>query len=87
MLKNGWMLFLILALTIPTAACVTGRSSYVVAPSLFQYAPEVEQRAANELRELGPPCPRTEFVAGCSAVQTMINDYKTVRDQIRKGKK
>ena len=87
MRASVWKTFAILASATLLSGCGTKISSVVATPDLYQYAPEIQQRAANELTDLGPPCPRTTFVAGCSAVKTMVMDYGKVRDQIRAAKK
>jgi hypothetical protein len=55
----------------------------VVAPEVIGYSRDVKALAADELDALGPPCLRVEVAPGCSAVKTMIMDYKLTRDQIR----
>jgi predicted small lipoprotein YifL len=80
--EKKWILFLIAAAMIPLTACGT-KSSNLVLPPLEHYTAEVQNRAADELEALGPPCPRTEVTPDCSAVKTLINDYKTMRDRIR----
>lgn len=77
-----WILFLIVAVAIPLTACGT-KSSNLVLPTLEHYAAEVQNHAADELEKLGPPCPRTEVTPDCSAVKTLVNDYKTMRDRVR----
>ena len=81
-LAKRWTLCLIAVATIPLTACGTTSSS-IVLPPLESYAAEVQNRAADELEGLGPPCPRTEVTPGCSAVKALVNDYKTMRDRVR----
>ncbi len=82
-----------MALSILTAsllltACATKPSELevrriVVAPELVVYGASVQDRALEEFEALGPPCPKVEATPGCSAIKTMIMDYKRTRDQIR----
>ncbi len=66
-------------------ACGTGNSEVVISaiPDLVEYSPEVQQLAGEELQALGPPCLPMELTPGCSALRTLVNDYKHVRDEIR----
>ena len=87
MRRNVWTLFLGLMLTGLLTSCEKASSSIVVTPALFEYAPQVQERAADELDLLGPECARTVVVANCSAVKTFMLDYGVVREQIREAKR
>lgn len=53
-------------------------------PPLYGYSAAFQSRAADELEMItARPCPRQWADDGCSAVKTMIVDYKTVRDGLR----
>ena len=79
MLRLG---ILSIALTTALSSCA-GFGVHIATPDLIPYETEVKQRAAQELREAGPPCPRDVVIADCSAVHRMIKDYGLLRDQIR----
>lgn len=71
-------------------ACGTQASdspSFVATPDLYNYDDSVQERAAEEVDQLAPPCPRDQVFADCSALHRMIIDYGTVRDQIRAAEK
>lgn len=57
-----------------------------VTPPLEDYSEEVRNKAADEMDKLGAPCPRTELVADCSALVTLMNDYATLRKKIKEVK-
>ena len=59
----------------------------LVTPPLENYDPVVLSHAADELDKLGAACPRTSIDDNCSALVTLINDYKTLRDKIKAIKK
>jgi hypothetical protein len=66
------------------SACGNTLSSPVlVAPSLPTYTPEVQERAIEELEELGPACPRNRAVPGCSALKLFTDDYGDLRAKLR----
>lgn len=75
----------LLLLAILTISCARENFDAVIVetPDLIEYAPEVQQRALDELQALGPPCLPMEVTEGCSALRTLVNDYGRVRDQIR----
>ena len=76
-----WQLSLLLPLML-CAGCETVVSNHVVPPVIL-YEPEVQERAADELEQLGPPCARDTVYPGCSAVHRFVIDYQLMRDQIR----
>ena len=59
----------------------------LVTPPLENYDPVVLNHAADELDKLGAACPRTSIDGNCSALVTLINDYKTLRNKIKAIKK
>ena len=77
------IVWLPLSLALLASACAEGRSRSAIAPALVRYAPEVQARAAAELGQLGPPCPRSRVVLGCSAVRLMMGDYGDLRARVR----
>lgn len=88
MLDAKWKIPSVLALTTLLSACATGTpDTIIVSPGLIQYAPEVQERAADELERLGPACPPVEVTEDCSAVKTLVNDYIWTRDKIRNLRK
>lgn len=65
-------------------ACVTAPSEPVALPTLYQYAPEVQAKAAEELGEaIRAPCPRETVIDGCSATARLVYDYFLLREGIR----
>ena len=82
--KIAWMPLSVLIVMMSLTACQRETSSLiVVTPEIVEYAPEVQQRALEELNELGHPCLPNEVTPDCSALRTFINDYKHLRDKIR----
>ena len=57
----------------------------VEVPDLIGYSAEFQSRAGGEIRGLDPPCHRQTPSGGCSAVHTLVDDYKWMRDQIREA--
>lgn len=55
----------------------------VVAPDVVHYTAAVQGRAADELEQLGKPCPADTVIADCSAVARFVIDYGRMRDQVR----
>lgn len=58
----------------------------VVAPDIVDYSDAVQSRAADELEQLGKPCPADDVIADCSAAARMILDYGRMREQVRATK-
>lgn len=52
-------------------------------PPLYAYSKAFQLKAADELDNGLPACARMEGMGECSALRTMIADYKTVRDGLR----
>lgn len=71
------------AIALLASACARVPSEALVAPTIPNYAAEVQARAAEELDRLGPPCPRDRITPGCSAVRLMMDDYGELRARIR----
>jgi len=65
------------------AGACAGATSEPVAPAPVGYADAVQARAAEELAELPPPCPRDATSAGCSAVHRLVLDYERLRRRVR----
>ena len=55
----------------------------IVTPPLVDYSDAVQDRAADELEALQPPCSRDVIVGDCSVAAHMILDYATLREKIR----
>jgi len=69
-----------------TTACEMGTFSSltIVAPTLYSYSDEFQQRAAEELSGLQEKCARDdETPDNCSALRRLLSDYKHNRDQVR----
>ena len=77
------MRFGILAIAGLLTSCGTVVSSVVVAPDLVEDSPALMERAATELRAMGPACDPVEPAGDCSAVARLVRDYGIARDQIR----
>jgi hypothetical protein len=75
-------------MTILTTSCQTTSFDAVIVetPDLVEYSPEVQAKALEELRALGPACPANEVFEGCSALRRFVKDYSRTRDQIRAAK-
>jgi len=58
-------------------------ASRVVAPAPAAYTEAVQARAAEELAELSPPCPRDAVIDGCSALHRLVIDYGRLRERLR----
>ncbi|WP_143006170.1 hypothetical protein [Limimonas halophila] len=65
------------------ASACAGAGSSVVAPAAPAYTDTVQARAAEELAELPPPCPRDAAPDGCSAVHRLVIDYGRLRRRVR----
>lgn len=59
----------------------------IVAPPIVDYSDAVQDLAADELSQLGPPCARDTVIADCSALARFVTDYGVLRDKIRAAKK
>ena len=53
----------------------------IVTPPLVDYSDAVQDRAADELEALQPPCSRDVIVGDCSVAARMILDYATLREK------
>lgn len=80
-LRNGKMLCLTLLLSLSLTSCASGHFNTL--PSVVPYGDKFQDRAANELQQLKPPCERDVGAESCSALHRMIMDYSTMRDQTR----
>ena len=47
----------------------------------------VQDLAADELAQLGPPCARDTVIENCSALARFVTEYGVLRDKIRAAKK
>lgn len=83
-LASGWKLSTIVAVSL-LGACATERSEapVIIAPLLYDYSPTFQAAAADELDQLGAPCPRDVLLADCSPVARLVQDYRVTRDMIR----
>ena len=83
--RTEWTPWILPALALLATGCATepSRTTVVKTPDLIPYHADVQARAADELGQLGPPCPRDTVIEGCSAVHRLVVDYGFVRDQIR----
>ncbi|MFC4350226.1 hypothetical protein ACFOW6_01590 [Fodinicurvata halophila] len=52
-------------------------------PTLYSYTAAFQEKAAQELGCLPPPCRRNVVSEDCSAVGTFVEDYGSVRAEIR----
>ena len=59
----------------------------IVTPPIVDYSDAVQDLAADELGQLGPPCARDVVVADCSALARFVTDYGVLRDKIRAATK
>lgn len=59
----------------------------IVTPAIVDYSDAVQDLAADELSQLGPPCARDTVIADCSALARFVTDYGVLRDKIRAAKK
>ncbi|WP_162140939.1 hypothetical protein [Fodinicurvata sediminis] len=67
-----------------TAACGTKATSTGIAkPELKTYPGDMQQKAADELEALPPPCPVSGPYAGCSVLRVFIEDFGELRSRIR----
>lgn len=66
------------------SGCAGGSSSGSIArPQLVDYPAAFQERAAEELEELGPGCPLHAVGEGCSTLARMIEDYGELRARVR----
>lgn len=75
-----------LSLLIPLAlltGCETGSSSSAVTPTIVEYSPAFQNKAADELQVMHPPCALDVILPGCSALHRMILDYGDMRNRVR----
>jgi hypothetical protein len=80
-----------LALTTLLSGCGGATSSppavVFIDPILVPYSLAFQHRAADELEAIKlPPCPYIRPAPDCSAVVTMMEDYKAMRAEIRAPK-
>lgn len=83
------MRFLALIALLPMTACLTENFNAQPnighappAPRLFRYSPAFQKKYLAELPAL-PACGRNDAAPGCSASQTIKEDYFYVRQQLR----
>ncbi len=78
-----WRAFLLLTSLVSLTAC-EGAISRTLCPTLQHYSAPFQDKAAAELEsDARPPCHPLDASAECSALQTLVLDYKTLRDQCR----
>ena len=84
-LANAFRWLILPLLMMSMTACGMVNSSSAVSPDLVDYSPAFQLKALEERRALPQvaPCHPVEPSKDCSALKQMVNDYATLRRQIR----